>query len=126
MAALYLFARPLFRRVDLLQTIAVAALAILIWKLSSLVGLSFQLSFLAAGVIAGLALPWMERTSAPYRAGLNHLGDVTRDMAHAPKIAQFRIELRGAIQWLAARAPARLSSRCGAVLVLPIRACGKL
>ncbi len=70
----------------------------------------------------GLALPWMERTSAPYRAGLNHLGDVTRDMAHAPKIAQFRIELRGAIQWLAVRAPARIASRCGAVLVLPIRA----
>jgi competence protein ComEC len=122
MAALYLCARPLFRRVDLLQTIAVAALAILIWKPSSLVDSSFQLSFLAAGVIAGLALPWMERTSAPYRAALNHLGDVTRDVAHAPKIAQFRIELRGAIQWLAARAPARLASRCGSLLVLPIRA----
>lgn len=122
MAALYLCARPLFRRVDLLQTIAVAALGILIWNPSSLTDSSFQLSFLAAGVIAGLALPWMERTSAPYRAGLNHLGDVTRDMAHAPKIVQFRIELRGAIQWLAVRAPARLASRCGAVLVLPIRA----
>ncbi|MFZ0522133.1 MAG: DNA internalization-related competence protein ComEC/Rec2 [Candidatus Acidiferrales bacterium] len=122
MAALYLCARPLFRRVDLLQTIAVAALALLIWKPSSLVDSSFQLSFLAAGVIAGLALPWMERTSAPYRAGLDHLGDVTRDVAHAPKIAQFRIELRGAIQWVAVRAPARLASRCGAVLVLPIRA----
>ncbi len=121
-AALYLCARPLFRRVDLLQTIAVAALAILIWRPSSLVDSSFQLSFLAAGVIAGLALPWMERTSAPYRAGLNHLGDVTRDMAHAPKVAQFRIELRAAIQWLAARAPGRLASRCGALLVLPIRA----
>ncbi len=122
MAGLYLCARPLFRRVDLLQTIAVAALAILIWRPSSLTDSSFQLSFLAAGVIAGLALPWMERSSAPYRAGLNHLGDVTRDVAHAPKIAQFRIELRWAIQWLAARMPQRLASRCGAVLVLPIRA----
>ncbi|MGA7962463.1 MAG: ComEC/Rec2 family competence protein, partial [Candidatus Acidiferrales bacterium] len=122
MAALYLCARPLFRRVDLLHTIAVAALAILIWRPSSLMDSSFQLSFLAAGVIAGLALPWMERTSAPYRAGLNHLGDVTRDTAHAPAIAQFRIELRWAIRWLAARAPQRLASRCGAVLVLPIRA----
>jgi competence protein ComEC len=122
MAALYLCARPLFRRVDLLHTIAVAALGILIWKPSSLTDSSFQLSFLAAGVIAGLALPWMERTSATYRAGLNHLGDVTRDMAHVPKIAQFRIELRGAIQWLAVRAPTRLASRCGALLVLPIRA----
>jgi beta-lactamase superfamily II metal-dependent hydrolase len=54
---------------------------------------------LAAAVIAGLALPWMERSSAPYSAGLNHLGDVTRDPAHAPKIAQFRIEMRGDVLW---------------------------
>ena len=82
----------------------------------------FQLSFVAASVIAGLALPWMERSSAPYRAGLNHLGDVTRDTAHAPKIAQFRIEMRAAVQWLANRMPVRLASRAGALLVLPVRA----
>ena len=105
MAALYLCARPLFRRVELLNTIAIAALILLIWKPSSLGDSSFELSFLAAAVIAGLALPWMERSSAPYRAGLNHLGDVTRDPAHAPKIAQFRIEMRAAAQWLAGRMP---------------------
>ncbi len=55
---------------DLLNTVALAALAILLWKPSSLTDSSFQLSFLAAGVIAALALPWMDRTSAPYRAGL--------------------------------------------------------
>jgi competence protein ComEC len=122
MAALYLLARPLFRRVELLNTIAVAALVLLIWKPSSLGDSSFQLSFLAAGVIAGLALPWMERSSAPYRAGLNHLGDVTRDTAHAPKIAQFRIEMRAAAQWLAGRMPARMASRASAVVVMPVRA----
>jgi competence protein ComEC len=36
MAALYLCARPLFRRVELLNTIAVAALILMIWKPSSL------------------------------------------------------------------------------------------
>jgi competence protein ComEC len=87
MAALYLCARPFFRRVELLNTVALAALVILAWSPSSVVDSSFQLSFLAAGVIAGLALPWMERTSEPYRAGLSHLGDVTRDGAHPPKIA---------------------------------------
>jgi competence protein ComEC len=122
MAALYLCARPLFRRVELLNTIAVAALILLIWKPSSLGDSSFQLSFLAAGVIAGLALPWMERTSAPYRAGLNYLGDVTRDTAHAPKIAQFRIEMRAAAQWVAGRMPARTASRASDLLVLPVRA----
>jgi len=121
MAALYLCARPLFRRVELLNTIAVAALILLLWKPSSLGDSSFELSFLAAAVIAGLALPWMERSSAPYRAGLNHLGDVTRDTAHSPKIAQFRIEMRAAAQWLAGRVPARIAPRAGDLLLLPVR-----
>jgi competence protein ComEC len=103
MAALYLCARPLFRRVELLNTVALAALALLLWKPSSLIDSSFQLSFLAAGVIAGLAIPWMDRTSVPYRAGLAHLADVTRDGAHPPKIVQLRIEMRGFSNWLASR-----------------------
>jgi competence protein ComEC len=122
MAALYLCARPLFRRVELLNTIAIAALILLLWKPSSLGDSSFQLSFLAAAVIAGLALPRMERSSAPDRAGLNHLGDVTRDPAHAPKIVQFRIEMRAAVQWLAGKMPGRLASHAGAMLTLPVRA----
>jgi competence protein ComEC len=121
-AAFYLCARPLFRRVELLNTVALAALALLFWKPSSLSDSSFELSFLAAGVIAGLALPWMERTSAPYRAGLAHLGDVTRDVAHPPKIVQFRIEMRAATQWFAVRVPRRLSPRASAILSTPIRA----
>ena len=122
MAAFYLCARPLFRRVELLNTIALAALVLLFWKPSSLTESSFQLSFLAASVIASLALPWMSRTSAPYRNGLRHLGDVTRDGAHPPKIAQFRIEMRAAARWIAARLPSRLASRAGDLLTLPIRA----
>ena len=121
MAAIYLCARPLFRRVELLNTIALAALVLLLWKPSSLIDSSFQLSFLAAGVIAGLALPWMNRTSAPYRNGLRHLGDVTRDGAHPPKIAQFRIEMRAAAQWLALRLPGRLASHASGILTLPVR-----
>jgi competence protein ComEC len=121
MAAFYLCSRPLFRRVELLNTVAIAALAILVWKPSSLVDSSFQLSFLAAGVIAGLALPWMDRTSAPYRAGLRHLGDVTRDGAHPPKVAQFRIEMRAAAQALTPRLPQWLQSRAGALLAGPVR-----
>lgn len=122
MAALYLLARPLFRRIDLLNTIALAALALLIWKPSSLADPSFQLSFLAVGVIAGLALPWIERTSQPYRAGLAHVGDVTRDGMHPPRVAQFRIEFRAAAQWLANRLPQRLAPRAGKMLMLPVRA----
>jgi competence protein ComEC len=121
-AAFYLCSRPLFRRIDLLNTIALAALALLIWKPSSLTDSSFQLSFLAAAVIAGLAIPWIDRTSAPYRAGLEHLGDVTRDVAHAPRVAQFRIELRAAATWLAQRVPTWFSRHLEPVLAAPARA----
>ena len=122
MAALYLLARPLFRRVDLLNTIPIAALILLVAKPSSLADSSFQLSFLAAGVIAALAIPWMERSSVPYRNGLNHLGDVTRDAGHAPKIAQFRIEMRAAGEWLGRRLPQRFAARMNTALSLPVRA----
>ena len=119
-AAFYLCARPLFRSVELLNTISVAALAILLWKPSSLTDSSFQLSFLAAGVIAALALPWMERSSAPYRAGLRHLGDVTRDGAYPPKVTQFRIDLRAMSNWLSARLPRRIASRATDLLSVPV------
>ena len=121
MAALYLCARPLFRKIELLNTVALAALVLLIWKPSSLADSSFQLSFVAAGVIAALALPWMERTSAPYRAGLRHLGDVTRDPAYPPKIAQFRIEMRAAVLWLGSRIPQRLAPHTSFLVASPIR-----
>ncbi len=120
MVALYLCARPFFRRVELLNTIALAALVILFWKPSLLMDSSFELSFLAAGVIAALALPWMDRTSAPYRAGLAHLGDVTRDIVHSPKVIQFRIEVRAAANWLAARMPKRFASRASALIATPV------
>lgn len=121
MAAIYLLARPLFRRVDLLNTVALAALCLLLWNPAFLSDSSFQLSFLAAGVIAALAVPWMERTTAPYRAGLSHLGDVTRDVVHPPKIAQFRIESRLAALWLSARLPRRMARRSTALLTSPLR-----
>ena len=121
-AAFFLCARPLFRRVDLLNTVALAALALLLWKPSEISDSSFELSFLAAGVIAGLALPWMHRTSVPFRQGLRHLGDVTRDAAHPPRVAQFRIEMRLAARWLAARLPQPLASRTAPLLTLPVRA----
>lgn len=119
-AAFYLCARPLFRRVELLNTISLAALVILLWRPSSLTDSSFQLSFLAAGVIAALALPWIERTSEPYRTGLGHLGDVTRDGAHPPKVTQFRIDMRSMANWLSARLPQRIAHRANELLSAPV------
>ena len=120
-AAFYLLARPLFRKIDLLNTVALAAMVFLIWRPSSLADSSFQLSFLAASVIAGLAIPWMDRTSAPYRAGLKHIGDVTRDASHPPRVAQFRIEMRAVTAWCAQRVPSWIGKHAAWMLAWPVR-----
>ncbi len=119
-AAFYLCARPLFRRVELLNTVSLAALAILLWRPSSLTDSSFQLSFLAAGVIAALALPWIERTSEPYRVGLRHLGDVTRDGAYPPKVTQFRIDMRAMSNWMSLRLPRQIATGANEKLSVPV------
>jgi len=73
-------------------------------------------------VIAGLALPWIERSSGPYRAGLAHLGDVTRDIAHPARVIQFRLDLRAASQWLAARLPQKLVLHATTFVATPLDA----
>jgi competence protein ComEC len=63
----------------------------------------------AIGCIAGLALPWLEKTVQPYVHALRGWRDVTRDAAQEPRAAQFRIDLRSLAQWVSARQPAWLA-----------------
>lgn len=123
-AAVYLAARLLFRRVDLLNTLGVAATALLVARPSTLMDASFQLSFLAAGVIGALGMPWVERTSAPVRRALSHLNDVTRDAGHAPRAAQLRLDLRAVVGWLGARLPVfgGLAARASTIVTAPLHA----
>ncbi|MFQ5925933.1 MAG: DNA internalization-related competence protein ComEC/Rec2 [Terriglobia bacterium] len=100
MVSLYLLARLLFRQVALANTLALAALAILLLKPAWLFAAGFQLSFAAVLLIALLALPWIERTSLPYRQALAGFEEPERDDTFAPPQAQFRLDLRD----LAARA----------------------
>ena len=120
MAAAYLASRVWFRRVPLIHVVALAALAILAFRPSELTDASFLLSFLAAGSIAALALPWIDASSEPYRRALDHLGDVTRDAAHAPRPAQFRLDVRAASRWEAARVP-RVAPWMDRMVALPLR-----
>ena len=120
-ATVYLLGRLMFRRTALLNAIGVAALAILLLRPSELKDASFQLSFLAAGIIGGIAAPWLARTAERYRRALDHLGDVTRDGAHAPRVAQFRLDTRAASNWLAARLPQRISRFAPSAIALPCR-----
>jgi competence protein ComEC len=121
MSIMLLAATLLFRRVDLLNSIAAAALLMLVLRPSSAWDPSFQLSFLAGLMIAALALPWMERSSAPWRAALRHLSDITRDAAHPPRVTQFRLDLRAASAWLAVRLPRWGQRRAAGLLTAPWR-----
>lgn len=107
MAAVVLVARLFFRRVSLLNSVALAAMALLLWKPAELSDSSFQLSFLAAAIIAAVGVPWLDRVCTPYRRGLQNLADPTRDGAHPPRVIQLRLDLRSMREWLGQLAPKR-------------------
>jgi competence protein ComEC len=96
MAALFLSAKLIYRRMDLLNMAAVSALVILAARPSEITDASFLLSFSAVVTIGAIAIPAIALSSGPYRLALDHLPDVTRDVAHAPRVIQFRIEMRAA------------------------------
>ena len=77
-----------------LNTVSLAALALLVWNPASLYDPSFQLTFIAVLTIAGLAVPLLERTTMPWHDALEDVQDAGRDVTLQPKQAQFRVELR--------------------------------
>ena len=117
MAAIVVLGGFFFRRLDLLNSAALAALVLLVAKPLALRDSSFQLTFVAIGCIAGLAAPWLEKTVQPYARALRGWRDVTRDAAHEPRAAQFRIDLRSLMQWISARLPQRIAPKTADSLV---------
>ncbi len=110
MTAIVVLGSFFYRRLDVLNSAAIAALVLLVAQPLALRDSSFQLTFLAIGCIAGLAAPWLERNVQPYARALRGWRDVTRDAAHEPRAAQFRIDLRSAAGWLSARLPLRIAA----------------
>ena len=94
MFAIYLLARLVYRERALLNTIAAAALLLLAAQPAELDDAGFQLSFFSVLLIAAIALPWIERTSAPYRRAVADMDNLDRDLLMKPRQAQFRLELR--------------------------------
>jgi competence protein ComEC len=121
MAGLYLSARLLYRRMDLLNVAALSALVILAARPSEITDASFLLSFSAVATIGALAVPWITRTSEPYLHGLRHLMDISRDVVHAPRVIQFRIEMRAAAEWVSARLPLFAAPYGSSLVVAPLR-----
>src|ERR1700682_6512216 len=105
MTAIVVLGSFFYRRLDVLNSAAIAALVLLVARPLAVRDSSFQLTFLAIGCIAGLAAPWLERNVQPYAKALRGWRDLTRDAAHEPRAAQFRIDLRSAASWLSARLP---------------------
>ncbi|HTC62608.1 MAG TPA: ComEC/Rec2 family competence protein [Candidatus Saccharimonadales bacterium] len=121
MAAIFLSAKLFYRRMDLINIAAISALIILAAKPSELADASFLLSYSAIATIGAIAVPCIARTSEPYRLALDHLSDVSRDVSHAPRAIQFRIEMRAGGAWISAHLPRRLASSKSGLLVTPFR-----
>ena len=94
MLATYLGARLLYRERNMMNAIGAAALGVLIVDPRALFGASFQLTFLAVFIIAGIGSPILERTTLPYARGCRLLRAASYDLHVAPEVAQFRLDLR--------------------------------
>jgi competence protein ComEC len=121
MAALYLSARLLFRRMDLINIASFSALLILVARPSEIADASFILSFSAVATIGALAVPWIANTSEPYLRGLVHLTDISRDVIHAPRVIQFRMEMHAIATWLSAHLPQPAAKYGSSLVVAPLR-----
>ena len=98
--AIVLLGSVFYRRLDLLNSAALAALVLLIANPRYLTDSGFLLSFLAIGCIAGIAMPLVDKNIEPLLRALREWRDVTRDASHAPKMVQFRLDFRDAISVL--------------------------
>ncbi len=103
MIAAYLIARLLDRQQPALNAVGIAALILLFYRPAWLFDSGFQLSFAAALLIAGFAVPLLECLTEPYRRSLTHLQDVSWDPSFEPRAAQLRLEVRRFADWLCAR-----------------------
>ncbi len=90
---LFLIASYCFRRLRVLNVLALVALVYLILMPHQLFDPSFQLSFLSAAAIAAFAIPLMESTTAPLRASVKRFDQQAYAAQLEPAAAQWRVEL---------------------------------
>ncbi|MGH9430174.1 MAG: ComEC/Rec2 family competence protein [Terriglobia bacterium] len=90
----YLVASFLYRQHSALNAVGLAGFLLLLMRPAWIFESGFQLSFAAALLIVGLAVPILERTTEPYRTALRGLSDLGRDTEVEPRLAQFRLDVR--------------------------------
>jgi competence protein ComEC len=96
MIAMYLLARILDRGHTPLNSLGGVALILLFVRPAWLFDSEFQLSFSAALLIVGVAVPILERTTEPFRRALRQIDNVMLDDYFSPRLAQTRLDLRAA------------------------------
>ena len=105
MFAVFLAASLVYRRRRALNVIAGTALCFLVVDPDLLFDVGFQMSFLSVGLIAGVAVPLLEKTLELYRLALIDIWNKDRDLHLAPRVAQHRVGLRLYLEPLAALLP---------------------
>ncbi len=94
LSAVYLFSRILYRERAALNAIGIAAVGVLAHNPAALFDASFQMTFLAVLSIAGVAMPLIESTLAPYLRGVRLPRQLRLDPFLPPRVAQMRVALR--------------------------------
>ncbi|MDA1314709.1 MAG: ComEC/Rec2 family competence protein [Acidobacteria bacterium] len=97
MCTAYLASGLVYRQRRALNVIAATAVLFLFVKPKLLEDPSFQMSFLAVALIAGVAVPILEKTLEPYRRALIDLWNQDRDIHVETRVAEIRVALR---MWL--------------------------
>jgi competence protein ComEC len=94
MITVYVGARLFYRDRSRLNALGAAALGLMIVDPRTLLGASFQLTFLSVFIIGAIGVPLLERTAQPYHRGLLFLESSSYDRQLAPCVVQFRLDLR--------------------------------
>ncbi len=94
MFALLLVTVLVYRRRRAFNAVAGAAFCFLLYEPDLLFDAGFQMSFLAVGLIAGIAMPVLEMTVEPYRRALIDIWNEDRDLHVEAEVAQRRVSLR--------------------------------
>ena len=117
---LFVVAGYLYRERRVMNLLAAVALGFLMFDPGQLFDASFQLTFLAVGFLGAFAVPFIQATSGPLARALSDLGDTGLDLHLAPRVAQFRLEMRllSETLLLISRLPARATTLA---ITLPLR-----
>jgi len=120
MFALLLVTVLVYRKRRAFNAVAGAAFCFLVYEPELLFDAGFQMSFLAVGLIAGIAVPLLEMTVEPCRRALVDIWNEDRDLHAEPEVAQRRVSLRMLLKPL--QSVSGLPKRVlGALVCVPLR-----